>query len=172
MKRAIELNPNTADAHEEYSAYLAAMGGFEEGLAHAKRAVELDPLTPTRRAAIGVTYYSPASSTKRSALTRRRWSLRQSRFQPEPRLIYQEKEIYRTGHREYQRAWKAIPAVRIGSSGERYARAGRGRKLESGCGGEERRTSRRSAAMRMRSYTQRSVKGSTPSMAGEGLRRA
>ena len=49
FKRALELDPNSADAHGWYSMHLAQMGRSEESMAHAKRAVELDPLTPRRR---------------------------------------------------------------------------------------------------------------------------
>jgi serine/threonine-protein kinase len=41
--KALHLDPGSADAHEEYSNYLRAMGRLEEGLIHAERAVELDP---------------------------------------------------------------------------------------------------------------------------------
>ena len=39
LKRAIELNPNYAPAHDSYGTYLAAMGRVEEGLAERKRAL-------------------------------------------------------------------------------------------------------------------------------------
>jgi len=45
FKRAIELNPNSADAHDGYANYLVAMGRHEESLAESKRATELDPLS-------------------------------------------------------------------------------------------------------------------------------
>lgn len=56
FKRALELNPNSADAHGGYAGYLVAMGRFEEGMASAKRAAELDPLTPMRHIAVGFVY--------------------------------------------------------------------------------------------------------------------
>jgi len=46
VKRAIELSPNHAFAHEAYSNYLVAQGKFEEGIAEIKRAEELDPVSP------------------------------------------------------------------------------------------------------------------------------
>jgi DNA-binding winged helix-turn-helix (wHTH) protein/TolB-like protein len=46
-KRAIELNNNYALAHGLYSMYLTSMGRFDEGAAEAKRAWEIDPLSPT-----------------------------------------------------------------------------------------------------------------------------
>ena len=44
-KRAIELNPNYAIAHQWYAIYLMSVGRFDEALAQAKRAQELDPLS-------------------------------------------------------------------------------------------------------------------------------
>jgi adenylate cyclase len=43
FKRAIELNPNNADAHHWYSHYLMAQGRIEESLNQSKRALELSP---------------------------------------------------------------------------------------------------------------------------------
>ncbi|MFL6583635.1 MAG: tetratricopeptide repeat protein [Chthoniobacterales bacterium] len=43
FKRAIELNPNNADAHHWYSHHLMAQGRIEESLNESKRALELSP---------------------------------------------------------------------------------------------------------------------------------
>ena len=43
-KRALELNPNSADAHQAYAHLLSNTGRHAEGLAEAKHARELDPL--------------------------------------------------------------------------------------------------------------------------------
>jgi len=45
FKRAIELNPNYATAHQWYGEFLAWMGRFDEAIAESKRAYELDPLS-------------------------------------------------------------------------------------------------------------------------------
>ncbi|PYS99008.1 MAG: hypothetical protein DMF63_13120 [Acidobacteria bacterium] len=45
-KRAIELSPNYAFAHEAYSNFLVAQGRFDEGIAEIKLAQELDPVSP------------------------------------------------------------------------------------------------------------------------------
>ncbi|MEK7728025.1 MAG: protein kinase, partial [candidate division KSB1 bacterium] len=45
FKRAIELNPNNAEAHREYGLFLGRMRRTDEGLAEMKRAHELDPLS-------------------------------------------------------------------------------------------------------------------------------
>ena len=44
-KRAIELNPNYANAHEGYSMLLAARGRFDEATAQITKACDLDPLS-------------------------------------------------------------------------------------------------------------------------------
>ena len=46
FKRAIELNPNYATAHQWYGLFLASFGRFREGEAEVRRAKELDPLSP------------------------------------------------------------------------------------------------------------------------------
>ena len=45
FKRAIELNPNYSPAHVWYAHYLVAMGRFDESIAEARRALELDPFS-------------------------------------------------------------------------------------------------------------------------------
>jgi eukaryotic-like serine/threonine-protein kinase len=44
-KRAIELNPNYAVAHQWYAIFLMSTGRSDEALTHARRAEELDPLS-------------------------------------------------------------------------------------------------------------------------------
>jgi TolB-like protein/DNA-binding winged helix-turn-helix (wHTH) protein/Flp pilus assembly protein TadD len=45
FKRAIELNPNYATAHQWTGEFFAYMGRFDEGITEIKRAYELDPLS-------------------------------------------------------------------------------------------------------------------------------
>ena len=44
-KRALELNPSDAQAHNWYAGYLTYVGRFDDGIAEAKRARDLDPLS-------------------------------------------------------------------------------------------------------------------------------
>jgi eukaryotic-like serine/threonine-protein kinase len=44
-RRAIELNPNFADAHDNYATYLSAIGQWDKMAAELRRAEELDPLS-------------------------------------------------------------------------------------------------------------------------------
>ena len=46
VRRAIELNPNSADAHSTYAYYLARVGRTKEFALEIQRAEELDPLSP------------------------------------------------------------------------------------------------------------------------------
>jgi tetratricopeptide (TPR) repeat protein len=47
FKKAIELNPNYATAHQWYSSYLAAGGRLEESIVQARTAHELEPFSLT-----------------------------------------------------------------------------------------------------------------------------
>ncbi len=56
FKRALALNPDSADAHFGYGNYLVAAGRRQAGLAEVERAVQLDPLTTTWNEQLGVLY--------------------------------------------------------------------------------------------------------------------
>jgi tetratricopeptide (TPR) repeat protein len=45
FRRAIELNPNYATAHQWYAEHLMWLGRFDEALAESERAMQLDPLS-------------------------------------------------------------------------------------------------------------------------------
>ncbi len=56
FRRAIELNPNYATAHQWYAETgLVPLGQFEEAIAEARRALELDPLSIVINADVGTT---------------------------------------------------------------------------------------------------------------------
>jgi TolB-like protein/Tfp pilus assembly protein PilF len=58
FQRAIALNPNYATAHHWYgNGPLTALGRFDEAIAEAKRAIELDPLSPIINADLGQNLY-------------------------------------------------------------------------------------------------------------------
>lgn len=57
-KRAIELNPNNANARHFYAIYLLMMGRFNDGLAEILRARELDPFALFIHTHVAVAYYS------------------------------------------------------------------------------------------------------------------
>jgi serine/threonine protein kinase/TolB-like protein/lipoprotein NlpI len=57
FERAIQLNPNDANAHHWYSYWYVTRGQFDQGLTEVRRALELEPLSPTINAALGRHYY-------------------------------------------------------------------------------------------------------------------
>src|SRR5438094_1389995 len=58
FQRAIELKPNYATAHHWLGAGpLIDLGRFEDAIAHGKRAIELDPLSPIINTDLGTTFY-------------------------------------------------------------------------------------------------------------------
>jgi len=52
-QRALQLNPNSPQAHHWYSSALAALGRFDDCIEHARRAVEIDPLSVYESVALG-----------------------------------------------------------------------------------------------------------------------
>jgi TolB-like protein/Flp pilus assembly protein TadD len=56
FRRAIELNPNYATAHQWYGIMLASLGRFPEAERELKRARELDPLSPIVNMGVGEVY--------------------------------------------------------------------------------------------------------------------
>lgn len=57
LDRAIMLNPSYARAHQYRSAVLTTTGRFEDAVRSARKAFELDPLSPTESTTLGVRLY-------------------------------------------------------------------------------------------------------------------
>ena len=57
FKRAIELRPSYATAHHWYSILLRDKGRFQEAIAEARLALELDPLSPIMNANLGDVFF-------------------------------------------------------------------------------------------------------------------
>jgi TolB-like protein/Flp pilus assembly protein TadD len=57
LLRALELNPNDAEAHRVYALYLQAVGREKEAIAQMERARELDPLSLLMETAMGRALY-------------------------------------------------------------------------------------------------------------------
>ncbi len=57
FKRALELNPNYATAHQWYGEFLASMGRSDEALSERKKAKALDPLSPIITSELGYSYF-------------------------------------------------------------------------------------------------------------------
>jgi serine/threonine protein kinase len=57
IKRSIALDPSEAETHFLYSMYLRTMHRLDEAMKEAKRAEELDPLSPGWKSSIGLLHY-------------------------------------------------------------------------------------------------------------------
>ena len=57
FRRALELNPNAADAHTAYGFYLSAMGRAGEALREMERALELDPISAVKMVGVADVLY-------------------------------------------------------------------------------------------------------------------
>jgi len=71
FKRAIELNPNSAFAHQWYGHYLASLARADEALKEIKRAQELDPLSLVINTELGVPFYITRQYDKATAQFKR-----------------------------------------------------------------------------------------------------
>jgi serine/threonine protein kinase/Tfp pilus assembly protein PilF len=56
-KRAVELDPNSSQAHSAYSRYLICRGRFDEGIAEIKTAIDLEPASLVNQRDYGVSLY-------------------------------------------------------------------------------------------------------------------
>src|SRR6266567_212547 len=56
-KRAVELDPNSSQAHSVYSRYLDCSGRFDEGIAEIKTAIDLEPASLVNQRDYGVSLY-------------------------------------------------------------------------------------------------------------------
>jgi DNA-binding winged helix-turn-helix (wHTH) protein/TolB-like protein/Flp pilus assembly protein TadD len=57
FKRAIELDPGYATAHQWYGWYLVSLGRFDEALAECQRAQQLDPMSLYTNLTLGLPYF-------------------------------------------------------------------------------------------------------------------
>jgi serine/threonine protein kinase len=57
-KRAVESNPNLAEAREGYALYLSVLGQHDQAVAEMQRARELDPLRLLTNISLGATFYN------------------------------------------------------------------------------------------------------------------
>ncbi len=57
FKRAIEVSPNNAEAHNLYGWYLTALKRFDEGIAECQEGRRLDPLSPEANFLLGQSFY-------------------------------------------------------------------------------------------------------------------
>jgi DNA-binding winged helix-turn-helix (wHTH) protein/TolB-like protein/Tfp pilus assembly protein PilF len=105
LRRAIELNPNYALAHQRYAWQLIAGTKLDEAVREMRRAQELDPLSPTNNSALGtMLFYS------RQYDESLRYCRRAVELDPESAMLhlnlgmaYEQKGMYDEALGEYQK---------------------------------------------------------------------
>ncbi|HZE69774.1 MAG TPA: winged helix-turn-helix domain-containing protein [Pyrinomonadaceae bacterium] len=107
-KRAIELNPSYAIAHQWYGGYLAVMGRTSEAIAEKKRAVELEPLSLIINFELGLAFYYSRDYDRAIEQFQKTLELDQN-FPPPHNFLpaaYEQKGMYSEAIAEFK---KAIP---------------------------------------------------------------
>jgi len=122
-KRAIELSPRYATAHQWYGGCLEAMGRSNEAIAERKRALELDPLSLVINFELGLAFYYTRDYDRAIEQFQKTVELDQN-FPPVHAFLpaaYEQKGMHSEAIAEFK---KAIPLK--GASEVTYLRAGLG----------------------------------------------
>ncbi len=127
LRRALELNPNSMEAHNFYGECLCALGRFEEGLAEVGRALVLDPLSP-----------APSRSREQCLLSARRYDETIAQHAKTAELdasffyydslagaAYREKGMFAESVAEYQRLQRVTSGQLFAGLAITYSRMGK-----------------------------------------------
>lgn len=129
-RRALELNPNYATAHQWYAEYLSSVGRHEEAIAEIKRARELDPLSLVIATNVATMYYAARQYRKAEEAARKALELDPSRDSGHTQLGYiclatgRPEEALAHFEREQEKIWpilsgnRALAYVRLGKREE------------------------------------------------------
>jgi TolB-like protein len=127
LRRAVELNPNSASVHTTYAFYLERVGRLSEAIAEAKRVLQLDPVSSRSFITAGILYYFAHQYDQALAQLQKA-----SALEPNPPaflfpfplgVIYAEKGMYGEAVKEFQKLGDKPHA--LGHMGNVYARMGR-----------------------------------------------
>ena len=126
-KRAIELNPNSADTHGGYGSYLMLMGRGQEAIAQEKQAVELDPLQAGEYLGLTYAYYDAHDYDQGLKEVQKFHEMAPSSgFTWFDAILHVEVGKYREAIPEFKKMAGngPIPPFVLGHMGNAYARAG------------------------------------------------
>ena len=129
LRRALEVNPNSATAHNMFTMLLSPLGRADEAIAHGRRALELEPLSLGGHMALGVSLACAERHDEAIRVYRQAIELDPSFVMPRRWLAfaYEQKEMHEEAWsvlQEAQSLFPANPAV-IGAMGHLCAIAGR-----------------------------------------------
>ena len=132
FRKAIELNPNYAPAHQFFADYLKALGRFDEALFEMNQAQEIDPLSLAINTGIGHVLY--LSRQYDLAIEQYHKSVRMDPTFVQARLWfgrpYLQKGMYEEAIRELEEAVKLSGGSNISLAVLGHAYASAGKKLE------------------------------------------
>lgn len=74
-RRALDLNPNYAEAHEDFALYLRAQKRFPEAVEEARKGLELDPASPSANVYAGWAFLSAGRDNDASAVLQKALTL-------------------------------------------------------------------------------------------------
>jgi serine/threonine-protein kinase len=132
FKRAIELDPNYATAHQWYGEYLTAMGRFDEAFAEMKLAQRLAPSSLIVNATLGWVLYN-ARRTDEAIEQIRRTIQMDDRFPVAHWFlgdVYLQKRMYKEGLNELETSVRLNPSSTRVQADRGYALAVAGRTTE------------------------------------------
>jgi len=127
LRRALELNPNSASVHATYAFYLERVGRLHDSIEEAKRVLQLDPVSSRSSITAGILYYFAHQYDQ--ALAQLQTA---STLEPNPPaflfpfplgVIYAEKGMYGEAVGEFQKLGDKPHA--LGHMGNAYARMGK-----------------------------------------------
>ncbi|MFL6230741.1 MAG: tetratricopeptide repeat protein, partial [Pyrinomonadaceae bacterium] len=132
FKRALELNPNNADAHLFYAHLLSNTGRHAEALAEIKRAREIDPLSPFASALEGQFLLHAGRADEALASLQETFELAPNYWFPHlfAASVYTEKGMYVEAVAEARRAKELSPMQTVSDSYSGYALAKSGKRDE------------------------------------------
>ncbi len=128
FQEAIKLKPSYAPAHQWYSSYLVAVERFDEAIAEAKRAQELEPLSLIASSHLGWIYYLAGQNDRAIEQCKKILDLDPSFF-PARRylgLAYEQKGMYREAIAEFEKGVKLSGSpLMLALLGHAYAASGK-----------------------------------------------
>lgn len=127
-QRALELNPNFAQAHQYYGICLAHRGQMEAGAEEIKQAQRLDPLTPSTSLSLVLNYYAARRYDEAIAQCRKILEIKSDFYMAHSMfgLVYEQQGKLAEAIAEFKEARRIDPEqpFTLGYLGHGYALAG------------------------------------------------
>jgi serine/threonine protein kinase len=123
LNLALELNPNSDLAHDSYSRYFRLLGRYQESVAEARRAIEINPLSADPYVILGMAYYFGRRYDEALPQVQKAQQMAPSRLTHAVLgWVYREKGMYKEAVAELLQ----VPdgSQKWGHLGNAYARAG------------------------------------------------